>query len=78
VLYVLVIGAVAGWLAGRILHGGGYGFLGNAGLGIVGGFIGRFLAHHVGLYPHGLIGGIMVATAGAVVLLFLAGLVRGR
>ena len=78
VLYVLVIGAIAGWLAGRILHGGGYGFLGNAGLGIVGGFVGRFLAHNVGLYPRGLVGGIVVATAGAVIVLFIAGLFRSR
>jgi uncharacterized membrane protein YeaQ/YmgE (transglycosylase-associated protein family) len=78
ILYVLAIGAIAGWLAGHILRGGGYGFLGNAALGILGGFVGRFLAHHVGLTPHGLIGGIIVATAGAVVLLFLAGLFRSR
>ena len=73
----LVIGAVAGWLAGLIMKGGGFGLLGNIGVGIVGAFVGGFL---FGLAPVsvevGLIGCPIAAVVGAVVLLFLISLIK--
>ena len=72
----LVIGAVAGWLAGTIMKGGGFGLLGNIVVGIVGGVLGGFLFGLLGLVAYGLIGSIVTATVGAVVLLYLVRLIK--
>jgi uncharacterized membrane protein YeaQ/YmgE (transglycosylase-associated protein family) len=76
-LITLAIGAVAGWLAGLILRGGGFGLLGNIVVGIVGAVVGGYLFHWLGISAgSGLVGSIATATAGAVVLLFLIRLVK--
>jgi uncharacterized membrane protein YeaQ/YmgE (transglycosylase-associated protein family) len=67
VLIFLAIGAIAGWLAGQIMKGGGFGLLGNIIIGIVGSFVGGFLFGR--FISGGLIGTIVTATLGAVVLL---------
>jgi uncharacterized membrane protein YeaQ/YmgE (transglycosylase-associated protein family) len=72
----LIIGAVAGWLAGLIMKGGGFGLLGNIVVGIIGAVVGGFLFGLLGLAAGGLIGSIVTATVGAVVLLFLIGLIK--
>ena len=72
----LAIGAVAGWLAGTIMKGGGFGLLGNILIGIVGGVVGGFLFGLLGVVAGGLIGSIVTATVGAVVLLYLARLFK--
>ena len=72
----LLIGALAGWLAGNIMKGRGFGLLGNMVVGIVGAFIGGFLFRAVGLASYGLVGSLITATVGAVVLLFLIGLIK--
>lgn len=72
-VYFLVIGLVAGWLAGQIMKGRGFGVLGNIVVGVVGAFLGGFLFSAVGLASYGLIGSIITATVGAVVLLFVVG-----
>lgn len=73
----LIIGGIAGWLAGLIMKGGGFGLLVDIIVGIVGGFIGGWLAQalhiHVG---SGLISSLIVAVVGAVVLLFAIRLIR--
>ncbi len=70
VIYV-AIGAVAGWLAGNILEGGGYGPVGNIIVGIIGSLIGGFVLGLVGLLiPGGLIGSIFTATLGAILFLY--------
>jgi len=68
-LIFLLIGAVAGWLAGLIMKGGGFGVLGNILVGIVGAFIGGFVFRIAGIAAGGLIGSIVTATVGAVLLL---------
>ena len=72
----LAIGAVAGWLAGLIMKGGGFGLIGNIVVGIIGAFVGGFLANVLGLSASGLLGSILLATLGAVVLLFIIGLIK--
>jgi uncharacterized membrane protein YeaQ/YmgE (transglycosylase-associated protein family) len=71
-LWQIVIGIVAGWLAGRIMRGRGYGVLIDLLLGVVGSILGGFIFGILGLYAAGLVGRLVVATAGAVVLIFLA------
>ena len=66
----LIVGLVAGFLASRVMRGGGYGLIGDIIVGIVGAFIGGFLAGLVGLgTSYGLIGTIVVAFIGACILL---------
>lgn len=73
----LVVGAVAGWLAGLIVKGYGFGLLGNIVVGIIGAFVGGWLFSYFGVaVGTGLVAAIVSATAGAVVLLVLLGLVR--
>jgi len=73
----LIVGAVAGWLAGVIVKGGGFGLVGNIIIGIIGSFIGGWLfnALHIDAGA-GIVGEIAGATVGAVVLLFLIRIVR--
>ncbi len=75
-LIILAIGAVAGWLAGVIMSGSGYGLLGDIVLGIIGAFIGGFLFGLLGLSATGLIGQIISATVGAVALIFVLRLLK--
>jgi uncharacterized membrane protein YeaQ/YmgE (transglycosylase-associated protein family) len=71
-LIFLIIGAIAGWLAGRIVRGYGLGLLGNIVVGVIGAFIGGWVFTRFGLV-HGrdLLGDFVAATVGAVILLFL-------
>lgn len=76
-LILLLIGAVAGFLAGVIVKGYGFGIIGNIVVGVVGAIIGGWLLPQLGLFPGGnIIGQIASATAGAVVLLILISFVR--
>ena len=78
-LILLLIGAVAGFLAGIVVEGYGFGVVGNIVVGIVGAVLGGWLLPQLGLYPGGnLTGQIISATAGAVVLLLLISFVRRR
>jgi uncharacterized membrane protein YeaQ/YmgE (transglycosylase-associated protein family) len=73
----LIIGLIAGWLAGKIMRGGGFGVLGDMVVGVVGAFIGGFLFRLLGLFPGGgLLPSLIVATIGAIVLLWLIRLVK--
>jgi uncharacterized membrane protein YeaQ/YmgE (transglycosylase-associated protein family) len=76
---ILVVGIVAGWLAGQIWQGTGFGLVGDLVVGIVGAFIGNWLLPQLGLHLGvGLVAAIINAVIGALVLLFLLSLVRGR
>ncbi|MDN6322696.1 MAG: GlsB/YeaQ/YmgE family stress response membrane protein [Halomonas sp.] len=72
----LIIGGLAGWIAGNIMRGGGFGILGNIGVGIVGAFIGRMLFGLLGLASGNIIGSLVTATVGAVVLLWIISKVK--
>lgn len=74
----LVIGALAGWLAGVIMKGGGFGIIGNIVVGILGSFLGGWLLPRVGLSFGGEFGGFVTAVIGAVILLFVVGLIKKR
>ena len=64
ILLILVVGAVAGWLAGLIMKGSGFGLLGDIGIGIVGGFVGGFLFRLLGLQAESLVGGDRLGDRG--------------
>jgi uncharacterized membrane protein YeaQ/YmgE (transglycosylase-associated protein family) len=67
----LIVGLVAGWLASVIVRGRGLGLIGNLVVGVIGAFLGGFLLHAVGIAAFGLIGSVIQATIGAVVLLVI-------
>ncbi|MEX2129176.1 MAG: GlsB/YeaQ/YmgE family stress response membrane protein [Xanthobacteraceae bacterium] len=76
-LILLIVGAIAGWLAGVIMKGYGFGLIGNIAVGIIGAVIGGWLLPQIGLViGGGIVGAIINATIGAVILLFVIGLVR--
>jgi len=73
----VVIGAVAGWLAGQIMTGGGFGLIGNIIVGIIGAFVAGWLLPRIGLYiGGGIIGDIINAAIGAIIVLFVIGLLK--
>jgi uncharacterized membrane protein YeaQ/YmgE (transglycosylase-associated protein family) len=76
-IITLIIGAVAGWLAGQIVKGYGYGLIGNIIIGIVGAFVASLLLPSLGVsLGGGILGAIISATIGAVILLFLIRLIK--
>ena len=77
-LIILVVGLVAGWLAGQIIQGTGFGLIGDLLIGVAGAFIGDWLLPELGVrLASGIIPAIVNATIGAAVLLMIARLVRG-
>jgi uncharacterized membrane protein YeaQ/YmgE (transglycosylase-associated protein family) len=76
-LGAIVIGILAGWLAGKLMRGRGYGILGDLVLGLIGGVVGGWLFRELNIRgPNGAIGALVVATTGAVVLVFIAHTIR--
>ncbi len=73
---VLLVGLIAGWLAGKLMQGGGYGILADIVLGLVGAFIGRILFDTLGVPVYGGISFLAMATIGAVILVAAAHLLR--
>lgn len=67
----LFVGLIAGWLAGQITRGGGFGMLGNLVVGVVGAGIGSILFGMLGIGTSGTLGSIVISTAGAVIFLWL-------
>ena len=68
----LVIGAIAGWLAGQIMKGGGFGLVGDIGVGMVGAIVGGWLLPRIGVaIGGGMLGEILNAVIGACLVLFL-------
>ena len=76
-IWFILIGLVAGWLAGQLMKGGGFGVVGDIVVGVVGALLGGYLFRTLGVSSGGgLIGAIIVATIGAVVLIFLLRLIK--
>jgi uncharacterized membrane protein YeaQ/YmgE (transglycosylase-associated protein family) len=77
-LVILFVGVVAGWLAGQIIRGTGFGIIGDLIVGILGAFIGSWLLPQLGLHlGTGVVSAIVNATIGAMLLLLIVRLVRG-
>lgn len=77
-LIIVLVGLVAGWLAGQIVRGTGFGLIGDLIIGIVGAFIGGWLLPQLGIHlGAGIVAAIVNATIGAVLLLLVIRLVRG-
>ncbi len=72
ILWWVIVGLIAGWAAGRIMKGGGYGPAIDILLGIVGAVVGGWLLGLLGIHAGGLIGTILVAIVGAVFLIWLS------
>ena len=78
ILVILLVGLIAGWLAGRIVEGGGFGVIGDIAIGVVGAFIGSWLLPRLGIHiASGVVSAIIVATIGAILLLVIVRLASG-
>jgi uncharacterized membrane protein YeaQ/YmgE (transglycosylase-associated protein family) len=77
-LWVILIGILAGWLAGQITKGSGFGVLGDLIVGILGSLLGSFLFGLIGIFAYGLVGRLAMAVIGAIVLLWLIRLIKRR
>ncbi|HEX3578415.1 MAG TPA: GlsB/YeaQ/YmgE family stress response membrane protein [Thermoanaerobaculia bacterium] len=76
-IWFLIIGAIAGWLAGLLMKGRGFGILGDIVVGIIGAVLGGWLFGALGISAGGgLAGSLIVAFIGAVILLFLVRLIK--
>jgi uncharacterized membrane protein YeaQ/YmgE (transglycosylase-associated protein family) len=76
-IVLLLVGLVAGWLAGKLIDGTGFGIIGDLIVGIIGAFIGSWLLGALGLFiGMGIIGAIITATIGAVVLLIVIKMIK--
>jgi uncharacterized membrane protein YeaQ/YmgE (transglycosylase-associated protein family) len=78
ILLWLVIGLIAGWLAGQVMSGSGYGIIGDIVVGLIGAFIGGFIVDHFLHKSFGFIGSLIVAFIGACILVAIVHLARGE
>ena len=76
IIVLIIIGILAGWLAGLIWKGKGFGTIGNLVVGVVGSFIGGFLFRLVGFHYGGFIASVIAAVIGALILLFIVSLIK--
>lgn len=77
-LWVILIGILAGWIAGKIMRGSGFGLLGDLIVGVIGSLLGSFIFGLLGLGAYGLIGRLVVAILGALILLWLLRFIKRR
>jgi len=75
-LWWIIIGAIAGWLAGKLMRGGGFGFLINLLVGIAGALIGGWVFGMLGITTGGIIGSLVTALVGAILLLWIISLFK--
>jgi uncharacterized membrane protein YeaQ/YmgE (transglycosylase-associated protein family) len=78
VIWFLIIGFVAGWLADLMVKGTSFGLVGHIVVGVIGAFIGGFLFSLFGVTTYGTLGNVVMATIGAIVLLLILGAVNRR
>ena len=77
-IWFLLIGLVAGWLAGQIMEGGGYGVIGDLVVGVIGALLGGWIFQMLGFYEGGLLASLIVATLGAIIFLAILRVVKRR
>lgn len=78
-LWTLLIGGIAGWLAGRLMRGEGFGVIVDIIVGVIGGWLGGWLFGKLGIYVgNGFVGSLVVALIGSIILIWLVRLVKGR
>ena len=75
-IWWIIIGVVAGWLAGKLMRGGGFGFLVNLLVGIAGAVIGGWVFGLLGIATGGIIGSLVTALVGAILLLWIISLLK--
>jgi len=75
-IWFLLIGLIAGWLAGKIMKGSGYGLVGDLVVGVVGAIVGGYLFGMLGILAYGLIGSLVTALVGAILLIFVIRLIK--
>jgi len=73
---IIAIGLLAGWLAGRIMKGGGYGLVGNLVIGVIGAIIGGYIFEIIGIPVSSLFGTLVSAVVGAIVFLYVIQLIK--
>jgi uncharacterized membrane protein YeaQ/YmgE (transglycosylase-associated protein family) len=76
IILFLLIGLIAGWLAGKIMKGKGFGLVGNLVVGVIGALIGGFVFDAAGIATAGIIGSLIAALLGALILLWIVGLIK--
>ena len=76
IIWWIIVGLIAGWLAGRIMKGGGYGMIADIVLGILGGIVGGWIVGQLGFGGGGMVWSILVAILGAVILIALTRLIK--
>ena len=75
-VWVVLVGILAGWLAGQVTKGRGFGVLGDLIVGILGSLLGSFLFGLIGILAYGLVGRLIMSVIGAIVLLWLIRLIK--
>ena len=75
-IWVVVIGILAGWIAGEITKGRGFGLLGNLIVGVIGSLLGSFVFGLLGIYAGSIVGRLILAVVGALLLLYLIRFIR--
>ena len=76
-IWFIVVGLIAGWLAGVLVKGGGFGVVGDIVVGVIGALLGGWLFGAMGIWPGGgLLGSIIIATIGAIILIFIIRLIK--
>jgi uncharacterized membrane protein YeaQ/YmgE (transglycosylase-associated protein family) len=78
VVYILLVGLIAGWSAGKIMKGKGYGLVGDLVVGVLGAIVGSWIFNELGIGGYGLLGSIVVALIGALLLLYAVRLIKKK
>lgn len=75
-IWLLIVGLLAGWIASHLMRGKGFGLLGDMIIGVIGAWVGGTILHVFGLYSVGFIGSVVTAFIGAVILLALIRVIK--
>ncbi len=76
IIFILVVGLAAGWSAGKIMKGKGFGLVGDLVVGLLGALLGSWIFWQLGFTAYGLVGSVLVALAGALLLLYALRLIK--